>query len=143
MFLRKDFSGVNRMFCSVYKYCCASIAFPTGNLSLPYCSDVLLLLSAKKTSSYISSTTALTVKPAVVQIYAQRKVFLCLFVCFALLRFRASGKSNNLLNFYLFPLLQCFSCTFSLQVGLLSSKSVFFFTCHASMSNSQKESSYS
>lgn len=40
--------GINRMFCSVYKYCCASKTFPSGKLSPPCCCDVPLLLFAKK-----------------------------------------------------------------------------------------------
>lgn len=32
--------GINRMFCSVYKYCCASKTFPSGKLSPPCCCDV-------------------------------------------------------------------------------------------------------
>lgn len=68
--IREGLCGVNRMFCSVYKYCCASIMFPSGKLSLLYCSDVLLLLYAKKeTPSYIiSSTSLLTMKAAAVKV---------------------------------------------------------------------------
>lgn len=45
--------GINRMFCSVYKYCCASKTFPSGKLSPPCCCDVLLLLFAKKKKDII------------------------------------------------------------------------------------------
>ena len=38
----------NRMFGCVYKYCCASKRFPSGKLSLLYCSVVVPLLSAKE-----------------------------------------------------------------------------------------------
>ena len=83
MLPRNDLRGVNRMFCSVYKYGCASVAFSFGEVV----TAVLVLTcrfsclqkkggekerkkkkKKKKASSHISSTRALAAKLAAMRI---------------------------------------------------------------------------